>query len=114
MPFGDRLTEERKRLKLGQQAVADVLGVSKKTYIDYEKNRTSPDATCLEVLASLGFNISYLGTGMVFENVAQTPTELALLRNCRAMPTPEVRQAALDAVAALRRASGGKLEGENV
>ena len=112
MTIGDRLKEERDRLKLSQPAVADAAGVSKKTQIDYEKNRTPPDANYFGVLAGLGFDISYVITGMRIENAARTPVELAFLRNSRAMPSQDARQAALDAVVGLRKAFGGKLEGE--
>jgi len=110
--IGERLREERERLKLSQPAVAEAVGVSKKTQIDYEKDRTPPDANYFSVVAGLGFDISYVITGMRIENAARTPLELAFLRNSRAMPTIEARQAALDAVVGLRKAFGGKLDGE--
>lgn len=112
MSIGERLREERDRLKLSQPAVAEAVGVSKKTQIDYEKDRTPPDANYLSIVAGLGFDISYVITGMRIENAARTPQELAFLRNSRAMPTAEARQAALESVVSLRKAFGGKLEGE--
>lgn len=112
MTIGDRLREERERLRLSQPAVADAAGITKKTQIEYEKNRTPPDANYLASVAALGFDVSYIVTGMQMENSARTPIELAFLRNCRAMPNSEAREAALNGVVTLRKAYGGKLPGE--
>ena len=58
--FSDRLTEERKRLKLTQENVADVVGVHKVTQNNYESGKRQPDAEYLHNLSKLGFDVSYI------------------------------------------------------
>ena len=101
MTIGDRLKEERERLKLSQTALADAAGTTKKTQIDYEKNKTQPKANYLAAVAAFGVDVAYVITGIRLENVASTPTELAFLRNCRAFKTNASRDSALRALAAL-------------
>lgn len=99
--IGDRLKEERERLKLSQTALADAAGTTKKTQIDYEKNKTQPKANYLAAVAAFGVDVAYVITGIRLENVASTPTELAFLRNCRAFKTKAQRDSAMRALAAL-------------
>jgi len=99
--IGDRLKEERERLKLSQTSLADAAGTTKKTQIDYEKNKTQPKANYLAAVAAFGVDVAYVITGIRLENVASTPTELAFLRNCRAFKTNASRDSALRALAAL-------------
>lgn len=79
MTIGDRLREERKKLKLQQPDVADLIGKVRKTVIDYEKNYSSPDASVLAVLASAGFDVYYIITG-VRVNAAAEPVPCYELR----------------------------------
>lgn len=58
--FSDRLTEERKRLKLTQENVAAAVGVHKVTQNNYESGKRLPDAEYLSALAQLGVDINYL------------------------------------------------------
>jgi len=107
--IGDRLKEERERLSLTQPALAAAAGTTKKTQIDYEKNKTQPKANYLAAVAAFGVDVAYVITGIRLENVASTPTELAYLRNCRAFKSTKARDSALKALAAL---SGLASEGE--
>lgn len=104
--FGDRLREERQRLGLSQTAIGELGGVTKKTQMLYESSSRTPDANYLAAIASAGADVLYILTGMRGENIANTPTELAYLRNCRAFPNAEARQAGLNGLVALRKAYG--------
>lgn len=88
-------------MHLTQTSLAEAAGTTKKTQIDYEKNKTQPKARYLASIATWGVDVAYVITGIRLENVATTPTELGYLRNCRAFKTPEARQSALAALAAL-------------
>lgn len=101
MTIGTRLKEERERLKLSQTALADAVGTTKKTQIDYEKDNTQPKAMYMAKVAEMGVDVAYVITGMRLENVASTPSELAFLRNCRAFKTSAARASALRALSAL-------------
>jgi transcriptional regulator with XRE-family HTH domain len=81
--IGERLKSERERLGLSQTALADFAGVTKKTQIEHELDRTPPKATYLAQVAQLGVDVSYVVNGERVENAATTPTELAYLRKCR-------------------------------
>lgn len=61
--FGLRLRDERVRLSLTQDQLAEKLNVRQQTIYKYEKNITSPDVEVLYALLDLGFDISYLILG---------------------------------------------------
>lgn len=61
--IGLRIKEERERLSLTQQGVADSIGVAKRTFIDWEKDRTSPTAVQLSALSQIGMDVLYVVTG---------------------------------------------------
>lgn len=110
MTIGERLREERERLKLTQPAIAEAAGTTKQTQHAYETNRTPPKASYLSKVASLGIDVAYVVTGERLENTASTPTELAYLRNCRALARHGLAQKGLDGLTFLRQASGIELE----
>jgi transcriptional regulator with XRE-family HTH domain len=58
-----RLGEERKRLNVNQNKIADYCGVSIKTVGRWEKNIPIP-ADKLSLLAQLGYDITYILTGV--------------------------------------------------
>ncbi|EEM6320277.1 helix-turn-helix domain-containing protein [Salmonella enterica] len=66
--IGLRIKEERVRLNLSQQKLADYIDVSKRTLIDWEKDRTSPTAVQLSALSSIGMDIMYIVTGSRLSN----------------------------------------------
>lgn len=109
MSIGERLREERERLGLSQTAFGELAGVGRKSQFNYEENERSPDADYLSAIASAGADALYILTGMRGENIANTPTELAYLRNCRALPSQEAKQAGLNGLVALRKAYGVEL-----
>lgn len=88
MPFdalcGGRLREERERLGLSQQAVADLITVQRAMVSRYERGVAEPGASVLMKLAGAGIDVSYVlfgaRTPAVIES-ALTPEKKALLEN---------------------------------
>ena len=62
--IGLRIKEERERLALTQQGLADAIEIAKRTLIDWEKGRTSPNAVQLSALSEIGVDVLYVVTGM--------------------------------------------------
>lgn len=62
--IGDRLAEERKRLKLSQSAMAEIGGIVKVTQLNYELGRRAPDADYLARVAAVGVDVLYVVVGM--------------------------------------------------
>jgi len=58
-----RLREERVRLGLYQQDLADAGGVSRKTQSAYESGATAPDVAYLSLVAARGVDVLYVFTG---------------------------------------------------
>lgn len=106
--IGKRLREERDRFGLNQEFFAKFGGVQRRAQINYEQDERVPDAAYLAAIASMGADVLYILTGMRNENTAFSPTELAYLRNCRALPTPEAKDAGLKMLVSLREAYGVK------
>jgi transcriptional regulator with XRE-family HTH domain len=109
MKIGDRLKEERERFALNQTDFAGLAGASRKSQFNYESGERMPDAAYLAAVAQIGVDVLYVVTGLRAENSATTPTELAYLRNCRSLLTPEAKQAGLDMLVMLRKAYGYEL-----
>ncbi len=63
---GERLKEERLRLRLGQADFGQKVGVSKTSQFYYEAGERSPDAEYLAKAQELGVDIQYLITGKKF------------------------------------------------
>ncbi len=61
--FVERFLEERRRLKLNQQELADAVGISKRSIGNYERGERNPDAEVLVKLGEVGVNVCYLLTG---------------------------------------------------
>jgi phage repressor protein C with HTH and peptisase S24 domain len=61
--IGDRLKEERVRLKLAQPEFAEAAGAAKRTLIEWEKGTTSPNAVQLSALEAIGVDVYYVLTG---------------------------------------------------
>jgi transcriptional regulator with XRE-family HTH domain len=61
--FGGRFREERRRLGLNQQEIADAAGLSKRAMGTYERGVRSPDAELLMRLIDLGLDVYYVLTG---------------------------------------------------
>lgn len=69
MSIGDRITEERKRLRFTQAAFANKLGISLSSQKRYETNNGVPDLHYMAGLAELDVDVAYVMTG------SRTPRE---------------------------------------
>lgn len=61
--IGDRLREERERLKLSQEEFGAVGGVARNAQSNYEKGKRVPDAAYLAAIAEVGADVLYIVTG---------------------------------------------------
>ncbi|EPC02487.1 hypothetical protein L861_09030 [Litchfieldella anticariensis FP35 = DSM 16096] len=103
--IGDRLFEERKRLKLSQAAMGEIGGVHANAQRNYEKGVRNPDATYLAAVAEKGVDVLYVLTGQRSTTEgALSPDEAALLDNYR--HTPPERRGSLAEVSQVFAASG--------
>ena len=78
-----RLKEERTRLGLSQSALADTLGVTKWTVINYERagDRGTPiPADLLSTCARLGMDVQYILTGVPSTNLNRVAEEAGAYR----------------------------------
>lgn len=62
--IGQRLLEERGRLGLTQQALADAIGAPRVSFVKYEAGQSSPAAETLVALESAGVDVRYVLTGL--------------------------------------------------
>lgn len=76
--IGARLREERDRLELSQDAVAEHVGTSRRTQLAWEKGDQFPNAEVLRRASELGIDVLYVVTGQ-----RSTPIESALTREAR-------------------------------
>ena len=61
--IGERLPEERQRLRLSQQALADLIGGVRLSIVKYESGRSSPAAETLAAMEAIGIDVRYVLTG---------------------------------------------------
>ena len=71
------LKEERVRLGLTQKRLGELLGVSNSFVSEMEKGKSSVPIDKLPLLASLGFDVQYLVTGVRSENLNQVAEQKA-------------------------------------
>lgn len=97
--LGSRLREERDRLQLSQQELADACGVTMRSQRNYEKDERLPDAAYLAALTQVGVDALYVLAGdRSFEpGPSLTAEEQVMLDHYRAA-SREVRKAALGAL----------------
>jgi len=62
--LGERIKLLRQEIKWTQSQMADAVGVSKRTIIDWEKGVSSPNAVQLSALAAAGIDVTYIITGV--------------------------------------------------
>lgn len=62
--IGQRLLEERGRLGLTQQALADAIGAPRVSFVKYEAGQSSPAAETLVSLELAGVDVRYVLTGL--------------------------------------------------
>lgn len=73
--IGMRLKEERERIGLTQDAFALLVNAGRRTVIDWEKGRTSPNAVQLSALAEAGMDMTYVLTGQRSPYVGQNDSK---------------------------------------
>lgn len=94
MSVGDRLKEERNRLRLSQEAMGMACGVTKRTQIHYEKDEVGASAAYLALAHDLGIDVAYV---LVGKHERLAPADAELLDAWRAAPAP-ARAAAMTAL----------------
>ena len=99
MTISRRLLEERKRLKMNQTDFAEKAGTTKKSQIEYEKERLPAFATYLAAIAAAGVDVQYVLTGRRSSEPVLTPEEKAVLAAWK-NASKEVQAAALAALLA--------------
>ncbi|CAM3810440.1 helix-turn-helix domain-containing protein [Xenorhabdus thuongxuanensis] len=84
--IGKRLREEREKIGASQDLMAKTFGVSTRTWGEYERGKTAPNAAMLSMLATeYGFDINYIITGIRAAPVIISVEEQALIEHYRAM-----------------------------
>ena len=105
MGIPERLQEERKRLRLTQEALAAEVGATKRSVINWEGASASPSAEVLERYAHAGANVLFIVTGQREPSQPDiSADEQELLDLFRAAPLA-VKAAAIGAL------QGGALQG---
>lgn len=61
--IGDRLKEERERLRMTQESFSVAGGAGKRAYIRYEQGERLPDAGFLAAISASGVDVLYVLTG---------------------------------------------------
>lgn len=84
MAIGDRLREERKKLKATQAEFAQLGGIGVSALKMYEGNDREPGAIFLAEIAEAGIDVQYVITGQ-HSNGALTPDERVLLDGYRSL-----------------------------
>lgn len=100
MRFGERLKEERKRLDLTQQALAEACGVSKRQQLYYEADQW-PGGAYLAAAAAVGIDVNYVLTG---KRTGQMDPQDALLLAAFRNASPEIRRVVMAALGAADKA----------
>ena len=88
--IGERLKNERDRLKLTQEQLGAIGGVKRLAQANYENGKRQPDASYLSEIAKVGVDILYVILGEQ-ANTAINEEELLLLQKFR-NADPAVRQ----------------------
>lgn len=78
MAIGDRLREERERLRLSQADFAEKAGVHRNTQVRYESDKREPDSSYLEAIRALGIDVDYVLFG---HPNAEAPVECPFLQS---------------------------------
>lgn len=63
MTISDRLKQEREKLGFSQSSAGELVGVTKQTFIQWEKGKSYPDAHQITLLLQNGFDVGYILTG---------------------------------------------------
>lgn len=72
MSVGERIKEERERLEFNQDSFAEMAGVSRRSQIMYEQDKTDASAGYFTKIAEIGADVNYILTGKrTIEEVAK-------------------------------------------
>lgn len=91
MTLGQRVKEERERLRMTQVAFAEACGVKKRQQIYFEQDQNVPGGSYLIEAARLGCDVQYVLTGVRSANFSQA--EKVLVEKYRALSADEQREA---------------------
>lgn len=91
MAIGERLREERKRLKMTQADFAKAGGIGVSSLKLYEGNEGEPGALFLSAVANSGVDVQYVITGIPSASTL-APDENVLLDGYRALDAPTRRR----------------------
>lgn len=103
---GDRIKEERERLKMSQTEFADLGGVQKRAQIHYEKGERVPDALYLVAVAARGVDVTYVLTGVPLDERWRPMFVIAAQATLDANMTPEERAESAGLLADALKKSG--------
>lgn len=70
MSVGERIKEERERLEFNQDSFAEMAGVSRRSQIMYEQDKTDASAGYFTKIAEIGADVNYILTGVRMEKPA--------------------------------------------
>jgi len=112
---GECLREERNRLGLKQEEMAQIGGVTRNTQGSYERNERRPDTGYLKALHGVGLDVLYVVTGVIsVPSIADiSESEAALVARVRALPPhdQETVHRMVDALGAVaERDNAGRLK----
>lgn len=79
--LGKRLQEERRRLGLTQEEVANRVDVSRASIAGYERGRTPPDVEFIERLREIGVRTEYVVNGKTVSSDPVAPFDWQLARD---------------------------------
>ncbi len=94
LPIGERLKEERLRLRFNQDDFSQEAGITRKTLFGYETGMRAPDAGSLAVWAKMGLDVAYVVTGNNKKQSAPvlTAEEQVVIDAYRKLPAEQQKQ----------------------
>ncbi|QTT81056.1 helix-turn-helix transcriptional regulator [Pseudomonas chlororaphis] len=88
---GDRLREERVRLNLNQEDLAQVGGVNRNTQGSYERGARNPDSAYLIAISDLGVDVMFVLTGTRAVSGSLSADEAQIIVQYRHIPEQDQR-----------------------
>ncbi|ANY90456.1 transcriptional repressor DicA [Pseudomonas putida] len=88
---GDRLREERVRLNLSQEDLAQAGGVNRNTQGSYERGVRNPDTAYLLAVAELGVEVDFVLFGKRSLDSGLDPEETQIIEQYRHIPEQDQR-----------------------
>jgi len=92
--IGERLKEERLRLRFNQDDFSQEVGITRKTLFGYETGVRAPDAGSLQIWAKMGLDVTYVVTGERKQppSVVLSPEEQVMIDAYRKLPEENKKQ----------------------